>query len=237
MKILYFDLENTPILGRAWGTYNTDLLSIEKYSELLSVAYKLDDGPTKVVSRREYTERQLTKLLWGLFNDADVIVGQNGDKFDIKVANKFFIKYRMKPPAPYKTVDTLKLAKKHFRFDSNKLDYLAHFLFGEKKHHTNYGLWDACMRGETKALVEMEEYNKQDVDLLYKLYQHRKAGHTGHPSSNVYLGTTHQCPVCGGNTQRRGFMVTRTGKYQRYQCTTCAAWSKGSKITSPKVIS
>lgn len=237
MNILYFDLETTPIFGTSWGTYKTNILSIEKYSELLSVAYKVDDGPTKVVSRREYTERQLTKILWKLFNDADVIVGQNGDAFDIKVSNKFFIKHRFNPPAPYKTVDTLKLARRYFRFDSNKLDYLANFLLGENKLSTNYGLWDACMRGEVQALKDMEEYNKHDVEILYRVYQKLKSWHTGHPNHNVFNDTTHQCPVCGSHTQKRGFMVTRVGKYQRHQCKDCGAWSKGAKIASDKVIS
>lgn len=234
---LYIDLESTPIFGTSWGTYQTNLLSIEKYSELLSVAYKVNDEPTQVVSRREYSERQLTKILWKLFNDAEIIIGQNGDSFDIKVANKFFIKHRLNPPAPYKTVDTLKLARKYFRFDSNKLDYLANFLLGENKLPTSYGLWEACMSGNEAALLEMEEYNKHDVDILYEVYQRLKSWHVGHPNYNVLNNTTHQCHVCGGDTQKRGHMLSRVGRWQRHQCKSCGAWSKGAKIISDKVIS
>lgn len=237
MNILYFDLEVSPLLGTSWGTYKTNLLSIERGQELLSLAYKINDSETQVVSRRTMTERRMTKLLWKLFADADVIIGQNSDAFDIKVANKFFIKHKLKPPPPYKTVDTLKLARKYFRFESNKLDYLAEFLLGENKLPTNYALWDACMKGDAKALREMELYNKHDVDIQYRVYQALKSWHTGHPNHNVYNETTHQCPVCGGATQRRGFMVTRVGRYQRHQCKSCGAWSKGEKIIGDKVIS
>jgi hypothetical protein len=34
----------------------------------------------------------------------------------------------MEFPEPYKTVDTLKIAKKYFAVSSNKLDYLCQFL-------------------------------------------------------------------------------------------------------------
>lgn len=237
MNYLYFDIENTPLIGRAWSPYQTDLLFIDKDQELLSFAYKQNDGRTKVLSRRQYSEKQLAIELHKLFDWADVILGHNGDSFDIKMANTYFIKYKLKPPSPYKSIDTKKIAKKYFRFAQNKLDYLANFLYNERKLETNKSLWDDCMNGDELALRRMERYNKKDVDLLYKAYHDLKPWHTTHPNFNIYHGTTHKCPVCGGKTQRRGFMFTRVGKYQRYQCTECAAWSKGERIKIDKVIS
>lgn len=238
MNILYFDLETSPILGYVWRAYEDNLLAVEKDSGLISFAYKVNDEPTKVWSLREYTEKQMVKKLWTLFNEADVIVAQNGDSFDIKWSNRLFLKHNLKPPAPYKTVDTLKLARRYFRFTMNKMDYLAEILLGEKKIPTDFSLWKRCMAGDDKALRDMEKYCAHDVDLLYRVYHKLKMWHTGHPNSNVYNETTHKCPVCSGNTQKRGFMITRTGRYQRYQCTshTCGAWSKGSKIQGEKVI-
>ena len=237
MNILYFDLESSPILGYAWQMWEANILAIEKETGLLSFAYKINDGPTRVLSVREYTEKEMVKLLHQLFNESDVIVAQNGDKFDIKLANRLFIKYNLPPPSPYKSVDTLKIAKKYFRFDSNKLDNLAYTLLGERKLPTDMALWLDCMKGDVSALRKMERYCKQDVDLLYKVYHKLRAWHTGHPNSNVYNETTHKCPVCSGNTQKRGFMYTRVGKYQRHQCTSCGSWSKGIKVNVEKVIS
>jgi DNA polymerase elongation subunit (family B) len=237
MKIIYFDLETRPILGYAWQMWDTNLLTIEKDSGLMSFSWKIDDGETKVVSLREYTEKQMVKMLWKLFDEADVLCAQNGDRFDIKIANRLFVKFKLPPPSPYKTIDTLKIAKKYFRFDSNKLDNLAKYLLGESKIQTDMSLWVECMKGNEEALIKMEKYCKHDVDLLYRVYQTLKGWHTGHPNSNVYNGTTHQCPICSGSTQKRGFMLTRTGRYQRYQCTTCSSWSKGEKIKTDKVIS
>lgn len=237
MQIAYFDLETTPILGYTWRAYEDSLIDIKKDSELLSLAWSTGGTGISVASRRQHNEKKLVKMLWDVFNEADVLVAQNGDKFDIKVANTLFQKYNLPPPSPYKTVDTLKLAKKHFRFSKNNLDYLARVLLGEKKKPTEAGLWFDCMNGDEKALKRMEEYCRHDVYLLMGVYDRLKSFHTGHPNHNIYNGTSHKCPVCGGNTQKRGVMVTRVGKYQRYQCTSCGAWSKGEKIEHEKVIS
>ena len=239
MKILYFDLETSPILGFAWGNYKTNLLSIEKESGLLAFSYKVDDGPVQNLSRRKYTEKQMTKKLWKLFDEHDVICAHNGDRFDLRVANKLFIRHKLRPPSPYKTIDTLKIARKNFRFDSNKLDDLSNFLFGERKHSTGMKLWMDCMKGDKKALKTMEEYCGQDVNLQYKVYQELRAWHTGHPNSNLYNNTQYNCPVCGSDkTIKRGFNFTRVGKYQRYQCKNrgCGAWSQGEKVNEDKVI-
>lgn len=237
MNILYFDLETSPILGFSWGTYKTDLLSIEKDSGLLAFGYKVNDGPVHVLSRRKYTERQLVKKLWKLFNDSDILVAHNGDRFDIRKANALFIRYKLKPPAPYKSVDTLKIARKIGFFDSNRMDYLTKLMFNDRKKPSGLQLWLDCMKGDKRAFKKMEEYCEHDVVLLHKLYQELKPWHTGHPNTNLYQGTTHCCPNCGGNkVQRRGFNYTRVGVYQRYQCRSCGAWSQGEKVNKEKVL-
>lgn len=236
MKTLYFDIETTPILGYVWRAYEDSLLDIKQDFGLLCFAYAWDDGPIGIISLQDHSERRMVRKLWEMFNEADVIVAQNGDRFDIKVSNALFLRHGFKPPAPYKTVDTLKLAKKYFRFTRNNLDYLSQSLLGEKKLETDKSLWFKCMQKDKAAFKKMETYCIHDVLLLRKLYNKLKSWHTGHPNHNLYTGNTHTCPVCGGKTQKRGYMYTRTGKYQRYQCTTCGAWSKGEKIKHDKVI-
>ena len=236
-KIIFFDLETSPILGYTWRAYEDNLLDIVKESELLALSWCVKGDGIAVLSRRTKSEKQLVKTLWELFDAADILVAQNGDRFDIKVANTLFQKYNLAPPSPYKTVDTLKLAKKYFRFPKNNLDYLAKTLLGKAKLPTDHSLWAGCMAGDEKSLRKMERYCKHDVRLTIDVYDRLKSFHTGHPNHNVYAGSTHKCPVCGGDTQRRGTMVTRTRRYQRYQCQSCGAWSKGELVPNQKVIS
>lgn len=239
MKILYFDLETTPILGYAWRKYKTNIFSIEEETGLLALSYAWNDKKPVVFSTRTKTEKEMTKLLWELFDEADVLCAHNGDNFDIKFANKLFVRHGFKPPGPYKKLDTLKMARRYFRFDSNSLDDLAKFLLGDEKIKTEPGLWKLCMNGNRTALRKMERYCKHDVVLQRNIYHALKPWHTGHPNHNLYQGTTHSCPTCGGDKlQRRGFNHTRVGVYQRYQCRDpkCGAWSQGEKVNPDKVI-
>jgi hypothetical protein len=65
----------------------------------------------------------------------------------------------------------LKVVRQHFRFPSNKLDYVAQELgLGSKEKHEGFELWVKCMQRDLAAWQKMEKYNIQDVILLEKLY-------------------------------------------------------------------
>jgi hypothetical protein len=52
-----------------------------------------------------------------------------------------------------------------------------------------------------------------------------------HPNLNVIANPNDphaHCPACLGNDlQKRGFVITRTGRKQRFQCNDCGVWSSG----------
>ena len=66
--------------------------------------------------------------LWDLFQEADVVIGHNSDAFDIKKANSRFAYHNLGPTSHYQSVDTLKIARRHFKFNSNKLGHLGETL-------------------------------------------------------------------------------------------------------------
>ena len=75
----------------------------------------------------------LVKDLRDLFDEADVLIAHNGDRFDIRKAQARMVRYGMKPPSRYQTIDTLKAARKYFQFDSSRLDALGQYLgLGQK---------------------------------------------------------------------------------------------------------
>ena len=118
-------------------------------------------------------KHDILKGLHKLFDQADVIVHYNGSSFDIPVINKEFIQSNLLPPSPYKQVDLLKTVRSQFRFPSNKLDYVSQTLgLGNKVSHEGFDLWVKCMEKDPSAWKRMEKYNKQDVNLLEKLYIH-----------------------------------------------------------------
>jgi uncharacterized protein YprB with RNaseH-like and TPR domain len=192
----------------------------------------LGEKKTHVASLHEFgvDESILIGILWNLFDQADIIIAHNGDKFDIKKSTAKFIEYNLSPPSTYKTVDTLKVARRYFKFNSNRLNDLGeHLKLGKKVKTGGFDLWLGCMAGKEESWRLMEKYNKQDVILLEKVYLKLRPFMTNHPNMNVYNETTHNCPICSSNKmQKRGYAHTRTTKYQRWQCLKCFGWSQSS---------
>lgn len=172
-------------------------------------------------------DRKLVKELWHLLDKAEIVVAQNGDAFDLKKINARFAYHKLPPPSPYRTVDTLKVARKYFAFSSNKLDHLGASLgLGRKLEHEGFPLWRRCMLGDKKAWKKMKAYNKQDVLLLEKVYFRFLPWIKNHPNLNTYSDST-VCPKCGSKELlKRGYQFNQTTKYARIQCKSCGGWSR-----------
>ena len=248
-KILLFDIETMPIEALVWDMYETNVIKIIKDWYMISFSYKwLGEKDTHVLALPDYkdytkdrsNDKKLVTDLWKLFEEADIIVGHNGDKFDIKKTNARFIKHNLPPLPEPKTVDTLKVAKKHFKFTSNKLNDLGEFLgLGQKEKTGGIDLWLDCRANIPKAWKLMKKYNKQDVVLLEAVYLKLSPWFKNHPNVNLHRNLPEQrnsCPACGSRRiQRRGFELTSTTRYQRLQCQDCGKWSRERKSFKEEV--
>jgi len=241
LRILFFDIETAPSKGWFWQMWETNIIEVETPGYMLSFAAKwLGDKQVLVYGLPDFpgykagvaNDKRLVMRLAELFSEADVVVAHNGDRFDIITTNTRLVVNGLLPMTPAKSIDTLKVARQKFKFLSNKLDDLGNFLgAGRKTPHTGKDLWFRCMKGDPKAWKTMKKYNQQDVLLLESVYGKIRPWMTNHPNMNLLLGKTHACPNCGSkNTQRRGVIVTRVSKYQRYHCQSCGAWSRGESI-------
>lgn len=229
-KILLYDIETTPNLSYTWAKYQQDVIAFKNEWELLSFSYKwLGEKEIYAVGRDNFTEEALTLRLHQLFDEADVLIAHNGDKFDQKKVNAKFLEYGLNPPAPYKSVDTLKIAKRYFKLNSNKLDDIGALLgVGRKVQTGGFSLWLGCMENDPKAWVKMLRYNKQDVILLEKIYKKLLPWIDNHPALNVIGSRPQSCPKCGhSKLEARGWAVTKVAKRRRYQCKGCGGWSQG----------
>jgi DNA polymerase elongation subunit (family B) len=232
MKILLLDIETAPNLVHVWGLYdqNVAINQIQAAGYVLCWAAKWY-GDKEVMFDSVYASRpkKMLKGIHKLIDQADVVVHYNGTKFDMPTLNKEFVLNELHPPAPYKQVDLLRTARSQFRFPSNKLDYVAQALgLGNKIKHPGHTLWVNCMAGDAEAWETMEKYNKQDVNLLEKVYDRLMPWIKAHPNHGIYDEPgIPVCPNCGSHQlQRRGFARTIANKYARYQCTNCGTWSK-----------
>src|SRR5271166_157487 len=221
-KILFFDIETTPNISYTWGKYDQNVIEFKKEWELLSFAHKVSGQQVQCISRRHLDERSLVRSLHDvLAQDYDAVVAHNGKDFDIKKANAKFIQFGMTPVHLNYVIDTKQEAKKHFKFNSNKLDDLGRFLgVGRKiKNSEGFELWLKCMAGDVKAFKQMEKYNIQDVRLLERVYLKLRPWikHRG----------LRDCNKCGSSRlQKRGVYRTAVSVYQRYQCQDCGGWSR-----------
>lgn len=237
-KIALLDIETAPNLGWFFDKYKeNNIIETDQDWFILSFAYKwLDSKKITVCALPDFpcyksdrtNDRALVKELWKVFDQADVLVTHNGDRFDLRKSNARFIAHGFDPPSPFKSSDTIKIARKHFKFDSNRLDDLGRYLgVGRKLPHTGKHLWLDVMAGDEKSWGIMRRYNARDVELLERVYLKLRPWSTSHPRLTDFT-KLEACPTCQSpKIQSRGFAYTRTGKRTRFQCTNCGAWSQG----------
>lgn len=226
-KILFFDIETAPNLAYVWGKYQQDVIAYKEEWSILSFAYKwLGDDRVKVVSIRDSSERTLLLKLYGLMEEADVIVAHNGDEFDIKKARARFIYHGFPPLKALATVDTKKVAKKYFNFNSNSLNDLGAYLkLGQKVKHSGFDLWLGCMSGDQKSWDKMERYNKQDVLLLERIYKKFMPWMQTHPNLSLIQDRKKGCPKCGSKHIRKdGVRANSKTMQQQWKCKDCKGY-------------
>ena len=237
-RVLLYDIETAPNLVHTWGLYEENALEVVRPWYILCFAYKwLDESSITVVALPDFEkdykkdpedDYQVVKRLHELFNEADIIIAHNGNSFDQKKVNARFLVHGFDPPTHYAQIDTLKEARKYFRFGSNRLNDLGITLdLGEKVQTGGYHLWRGCMDGDIASWRKMKKYNKQDVALLEKVYKTLRPWIANHPNVSVLNGLIDGCPKCGSNKlQKRGLKYNKTTTYQAYQCQSCRGYCR-----------
>jgi len=242
-KILLLDIETTPTLAWVWATQVWKATISHKHlvSNWIMLTWSakwLDEE--EVFSDRLTGEEavleddgRIVTSLWLLLDEADVVIAHNGCQFDIPNINTRCVLHGLHPPSPYKQIDTLKVAHQQFGFTHNSLDALAGFFGIEGKIQTDFQLWKDCIHGNEQALFDMEEYNRNDVIVLEKIYHFLKPYMKGHPNLDLYNDTENPvCPTCGKHTlswMEGKYFYTQAVRYQIYRCTECGSISRAKK--------
>lgn len=242
-KVSFLDIETAPNIGYTWGMYEQNVIGFVRETYILNFSVKHPGEKVKTYSLPDYplyrkdkhNDRDLVKKLKEVLDESDIVVAHNGDGFDLPKINTRIAFHGLGSPSPYKTIDTLKIVRKVFALNSNRLNDAGKFFnLGEKVATPGFKLWLDCMDGDKKAWALMNKYNAQDVILLEALYNHLRPWMSNHPNMNVLNGTTCMCKICGGGPlQKRGFNITAAGRFQKYQCQNCGGWSqdvKGEKL-------
>lgn len=179
VNVLSWDIETSQMITKVWQLRGNEYIEPTRIIKdwfivcwsAKSLNGKMYHERLTAKEAREGNDERIVRSLWKLLNDQDYILAHNGDAFDQKKAQTRFLKYGLPIPNYFKTIDTLKVVKKHFRISSNKLDYVCKFVGLEGKINTGgIDLWDKCELGDEKALKKMSKYCDNDVRILERLF-------------------------------------------------------------------
>lgn len=206
LKVLMYDIETSYNIVKSWRVgyqLNINPSDILHERAIICVSYKWLDEDTiyNITWDKNQCDKFLIEQFIEVLNDADLIVGHNSDRFDLKWIKTRAIKHDLSMLIDYNQFDTLKVAKKKFLFNSNKLDYISEFLGFGNKIKTNMSLWDdIILRKSKEAMIEMVKYCDMDVELLEKVYKKLVSWEKPKTHLGVVQGKTKQTsPITGSN--------------------------------------
>lgn len=239
-KILLLDIETLPMEVRVWnlGKQRISPYNVIKDFSIVTWAAKwlfTDRVISEAVTIEEAVAREDSSVLqgmWNLLNEADLVIAHNGNGFDFPKLNTRFLINGFNPPMYYRTIDTLSVARRYFKFSSNSLDYINKVL-GLRRKESSSGLWDRCVEGDATAIEEMQTYNMADVFALEDAYLKLRPWMQNHPNLGVFVETEGTvCPKClhqiAEDSWTSQYYTTNTGRYRGFRCT-CGAIGRSGK--------
>ena len=176
-------------------------------------------------------DKLLLKEVRDELGNAGAWVTWYGQGFDQKFVNSRLTLHGLSPLPPVPHIDGWRIAREKLLLHSNRLASVSSFLGIEEKTPLNGPIWIKAGAGDPASLRYIIKHCKQDVVVLEQAYERIKHLATSGPNLAVILGDTsaNSCPRCGeaNKLQKRGTRIASAVQYQRFQCTSCGAWSHG----------
>lgn len=170
---------------------------------------------------------------WEWYDEADIVVGHNLQGFDSKHLKAGWAEYGWMSPSPWKTVDTLKVARAEFAFESNTLDALCKRLgVVAKSDKYDARIAHAALAGDVKAQKKLKAYNQGDIKATEAVYDRLRPWIKNHPHLSMLNGEEWGCPNCGEtniSNHPTGEAFANVQRYRAYQCPKCGTHIRGNK--------
>ena len=209
-KILIYDIETPRLKFWGWWSGNRYVNGNDLVGDspaIISISWKWL-GEDKVHAAHWDLETQCDKGMMEEFlphyNEADVVVGINNDKFDNRWINARAIFHRLDVNHFVRSIDVQKQAKRLLRLPSYSLKFLGRFfkLPAQKLNHEGLIMWEMIQEGTMEERVEymgkMIKYNVGDIIATEAVYIRMM------PMLNpvAHLGVQYgqpksSCPHCG----------------------------------------
>ncbi len=178
-RVMVYDIETSRTLAKVWWTGKQFVGHKQLQSEpkIISICYKWM-GESKIHQltwdKNQCDKKMIAEFLIA-YNQADMVVGQNNDRFDNRWVNARAMKHGLVFNTFVKSFDIMKQTKRLFRLPSYSMDYITKFLNVENKlSHEGIKMWDMIESG-TKAqqkeyLQKMLDYNIGDIVSTEAMY-------------------------------------------------------------------
>lgn len=215
LKLAYLDIETSPYKSYHYGTIKQFISydQIEEFPKITSAVFMWEFDLKPMIFEWKYEngsgdDSELLKELVPIMNKADLIVMQNGDRFDAPVIQERLADLGLPPLKNIITFDTLKASRRSFKKSHHGLDAVSRqYKYGGKIKRD----WEkiiAVAKGDKRAQKEDVIYNKKDVTDMRKI-MFRLFNYYNLPQRflNVLKQFTHEdkpyCLKCASRRQSR----------------------------------
>ena len=170
------------------------------------------------------------RAVWEVFDRADLIIGHNADRFDARHLMGGWAEMGLPAPSPYKVVDTLKIARGTFAYESNTLDALNKRLgIDAKTDKYDAKIARAAVNGDKEAQARIEMYNRGDIVASEALFDRLRPYARNIPHLGMWTDDELACPSCGSTMTATGKTVhANVQRYEHLTCPNCGAHARGT---------
>lgn len=169
--------------------------------------------------------------IWDAYDRASLVVGHNLASFDTKKLKTTWRDMGLNPPRPWKTFDTLSVARREFGDESKTLDALCKRMgIVSKTDRYDVDVARAACAGEKAAQRKIKGYNIGDIHASRALYDVLRPWSASHPHNVV--GTATDRPTCNScwsdDLSPNGVKLAQQIVYRLFRCNSCGANIQGT---------
>lgn len=231
---LFYDIETTPNIVLSWRVGNKINLThdnIIQERKIICISWKWENSKDTFSLHwdEDQNDKDMIEKFVEVLHQADEAIGHNSMNFDMKWIRTRALHHGIPVSPNIKQVDTLKIARRMFYLNSNKLDYISKFLGHEGKLSTEYGMWKKIlMDNDRKELVKMVTYCEQDVRELENIFKEIR-GYAQNTSHFGIIDNEDKCSCSECSSKKMKYhkkLVTARGTLSHeLLCTECGTFT------------
>lgn len=226
-----FKVDKSLLLSAAFYDHQTHARTVLHLDAKELKAYvdcdNIKDKDERLAAKSKKDKGLVSAVLQEL-NKYNVIVTWYGKRHDVKYINGKAAMHGLPYCYEPKHIDLFDTYKHKFSLSSNRLGNAAKIMGVKPKGEICPSRWSQAREGNYKALQEIADYNINDVDTLYELYQPVKEIISNHPhilalSDFKPKDRIKYCKWCGSDKiTPSGSYITAAGvKKPRVKCSVC----------------